>query len=166
MTDLHDSSAYDRQKPMVLVLCTGNSCRSQMAEGFLRKYRGDRFTVRSGGTDPASEVHPLAIRVMGEVGIDLRDAKPKNSGDFLGHLPVRHLIIVCDRASATCPRVWPGAVTRHYLPFGDPAHAEGTEEQKLAIFRRVRDEIETAMKAWDPKQVEGDMNRPEAEVLS
>ena len=101
---------------------------------------------------------------MAEVGIDISDAKPKNSGDFLGRLPVRHLLIVCDRASMSCPRTWPGAVTRHYLPFEDPAHAEGSDEQVLAVFRRVRDEIEAAMKAFDPKQVEGDMNRRETEA--
>lgn len=148
-------------KPNILILCTGNSCRSQMAEAFLRKFQGDRFEVRSGGTRPAPEVHPLAIRVMGEVGVDLGDAAPKDSGDFLGTLPVRHLVIVCDRASRSCPRVWPGAFTRHFLPFDDPAEAEGDEERKLTVFRRVRDEIETAMRAFDPKQSDGDMNAGE-----
>ena len=164
MPSPHDRTDDEHGKPMVLILCTGNSCRSQMAEGFLRKHHGDRFAVRSGGTDPAPEVHPLAIKVMAEAGIDFGDAKPKNSGDFLGRLPVRHLLIVCDRASASCPRVWPGAATRHYLPFEDPAHAEGSDEQILAVFRRVRDEIETAMRAFDPKQAEGDMNAREPEV--
>ena len=164
MPVMYEPTPDERGKPMVLVLCTGNSCRSQMAEGFLRKYHGDRLTVRSGGTAPAPDVHPLAVKVMAEVGIDISDAKPKNSGDFLGRLPVRHLLIVCDRASMSCPRIWPGAVTRHYLPFEDPAHAEGSDEQVLAVFRHVRDEIEAAMKAFDPKQVEGDMNRRETEA--
>ena len=155
MPAMYEPTPEEQGKPMVLVLCTGNSCRSQMAEGFLRKYHGDRFAVRSGGTDPAPEVHPLAVKVMAEAGIDLSDARPKNSGEFLGKLPVRHLLIVCDRASQTCPRVWPGAVTRHYVPFDDPAHAEGTEDEKLAFFRRVRDEIDAAMKAWTPEQEGG-----------
>ena len=141
--------------PIVLILCTGNSCRSQMAEGFLREYHGDHFAVHSAGTSPAAEVHPLAVKVMAETGIDLSDARPKNSAEFLGRLPVKHLLIVCDRASQSCPRVWPGAMTRHYLPFDDPAEATGTEEQKLAVFRRVRDEIETAMKSWNPRQEAG-----------
>nr|WP_206678712.1 arsenate reductase ArsC [Alienimonas chondri] len=147
---------------MVLILCTGNSCRSQMAEAFLRQYQGDRFAVRSAGTKPAEAVHPLAVRVMGEIGIDLSAAVPTRLRDFLGRLPVRHLVIVCDQAGESCPRIWPGAVTRHLLPFDDPAEAEGTEEQQLAVFRRVRDEIETAMKAYDPKQPEGDMIAAEA----
>ena len=158
MPALHEPTPDERGTPMVLVLCTGNSCRSQMAEGFLRKHHGDRLTVRSGGTQPADEVHPLAVQVMAEVGIDISEARPKNSGDFLGRLPVRHLLIVCDRASMSCPRVWPGTLSRHYLPFEDPAHAEGTDDEKLAVFRRVRDEIEAAMRSFDPKQAEGDMN--------
>jgi arsenate reductase len=152
-------TADEQGKPMTLVLCTGNSCRSQMAEGFLRHYHGDRLAVRSAGTDPAAQVHPLAVKVMAEVGLDISRAVPKDSSEFLGRLPVRHLLIVCDRASASCPRVWPGAVSRHYLPFDDPAHAEGTDDEILGTFRRVRDEISTAMKAFNPEQVEGDMNR-------
>ena len=158
MPSPHDRTDAERGKPMVLILCTGNSCRSQMAEAFLRKHHGDRLAVRSAGTQPTAEVHPLAVKVMAEAGVDIGGAVPKNSAEFLGHQPVRHLLIVCDRASQTCPRVWPGAVTRHYLPFDDPAHAEGSDDQKLAVFRRVRDEIETAMRAFDPKQVEGDLN--------
>ena len=158
MQSPHDRTDEGRGKPMALILCTGNSCRSQMAEAFLRKYHGDRLAVRSAGTDPAGEVHPLAVRVMAEAGIDLAGARPKNLGDFLGRQPVRHLLIVCDRASQTCPRVWPGSATRHYLPFDDPAHAEGTDEQVLAVFRRVRDEIETAMRAFHSWQTQGDLN--------
>lgn len=138
-------------KPMVLILCTGNSCRSQMAEAFLRHFAGDRFEVRSAGTDPKSEVHPLAIRVMNEIGMDLSAHRPKALSEFLGRAPVRHVLIVCDKANGTCPRIWPGAITRTYLPFADPADFEGTEQETLQAFRDVRDEIREAMKTWQPE---------------
>ena len=137
-------------QPNVLFLCTGNSCRSQMAEGFLRKYAGDRFDVASAGTDPQPRVHPLAVRVMNEVGIDIAEQHPKPLRQFLGSAPVRHVLIVCDHANATCPRIWPGAYTRTYMPFDDPAAFRGTDEQMLEAFRRVRDEIGQAIRTWDP----------------
>ncbi|MGD1277869.1 MAG: arsenate reductase ArsC [Tepidisphaeraceae bacterium] len=137
-------------EPIVLILCTGNSCRSQMAEGFLRRYQGDKFAVYSAGTDPKQQVHPLAARVMGEIGIDISRQQPKPLSDFLGRLPVRHLIIVCDKASQTCPRVWPGAFTRSELPFDDPSEFEGSAQQTLEEFRRVRDLIGEAMRTWSP----------------
>ena len=140
--------------PIVLILCTGNSCRSQMAEGFLRKYQGDKFEPHSAGTEPKPEVHPMAVKVMAEVGIDISGQKPKALNTYLGRAPVKHLLIVCDKANGTCPRIWPGAYTRAYMPFDDPATFEGTEEQTLAEFRRVRDQIGEAMKVWVPK-VEG-----------
>lgn len=138
-------------KPLVLILCTGNSCRSQMAEALLRLHQGDRYAVASAGTDPKPEVHPLAVRVMNEIGIDISDQRPKALAEFLGRRPVRHLLIVCDRAQSTCPRVWPGAYTRDFMPFDDPASATGTDDQVLDIFRRVRDEISDAMRHWSPK---------------
>ena len=141
-----------KDKPIVLVLCTGNSCRSQMAEGFLRKYRGEEFDARSAGTEPKGEVHPLAVRVMNEIGIDISGQWPKSTKDFLGKLPVRHLLIVCDHANGTCPRIWPGTFSRTFMPFEDPADASGSEEEKLDVFRRVRDEIGEAMKTWTPQQ--------------
>ncbi|HRK31242.1 MAG TPA: arsenate reductase ArsC [Tepidisphaeraceae bacterium] len=137
-------------RPLVLILCTGNSCRSQMAEGFLRAFQGDKYEVASAGTDPKPEVHPLAVLVMAEAGVDLTSQGPRSIDEFLGRVPVRHLIIVCDRASATCPRIWPGAATRTNLPFDDPADAHGTETEQLEVFRRVRDEIAGAMKVWSP----------------
>jgi arsenate reductase len=139
------------QNPMVLILCTGNSCRSQMAEGFLRHYHGDQYDVASAGTDAKPQVHPLAVRVMEEVGIDISGQRPKPLSLFLGTAPVRHLLIVCDKANGTCPRIWPGAYTREYMPFNDPADATGTEAEVLAVFRRVRDEIGQAMQQWEPK---------------
>ena len=105
-------------KPFVLVLCTGNSCRSQMAEGFLRQYQADEYEVHSAGTDPKEQVHPLAVQVMAEVGIDIGAQKPKSLKVYLGRAPVAHLLIVCDHANQTCPRIWPGAFTRTYMPTG------------------------------------------------
>ena len=137
--------------PIVLILCTGNSCRSQMAEGFLRKYAGSRFEVHSAGTLPKDEVHPLAVRVMREAGIDISRQRPKGIDKYLGREAVRHLLIVCDNANKSYPRVWPGTFTRTYMPFDDPAEAEGDEEERLAAFRRVRDEIDVAMCQWEPQ---------------
>ncbi|MGF1634364.1 MAG: arsenate reductase ArsC [Phycisphaerae bacterium] len=141
-------------KPMVLILCTGNSCRSQMAEGFLRHYQGDEFDAHSAGTDPAARVHPLAVQVMDEVGIDISAQRPKALKDYLGKQPVRHVLVVCDRAGETCPRIWPGTWSIRQMPFEDPAEATGTDEEVLAVFRRVRDEIAQAMQAWHPDTAE------------
>lgn len=138
-------------KPIVLILCTGNSCRSQMAEAFLCRSAGDRYEVLSAGTEPADAVHPLAVRVMGELGIDISQQKPKHLRDFLGHAAVRHLLIVCDKANGSCPRIWPGTLSRTYLPFDDPAAFEGTPEETLMEFRRVRDLIGEAMADWEPQ---------------
>lgn len=138
------------KKPLALILCTGNSCRSQMAEGFLRHYQGDKFSIGSAGTAPKDDVHPLAVQVMNEIGIDISDQNPKSLAVYLGREPVRHLLIVCDKAQGTCPRIWPGAFTRDYMPFDDPADAAGSDEEVLDVFRRVRDEIGEAMRAWVP----------------
>jgi arsenate reductase len=137
-------------KPMILVLCTGNSARSQMAEAFLRQIKGEKFTAASAGTQPKAEVHPLAVRAMKEIGIDISGQRPKDLKEFLGRAPVRHVLIVCDNANQSCPRVWPGAFSRTFMPFDDPAAATGSEEQKLAVFRRVRDEISQAIGQWNP----------------
>jgi arsenate reductase (thioredoxin) len=138
------------KKQTVLFLCTGNSCRSQMAEGFLRHMAGDRFESISAGFDIKEAVHPLAVAVMQESGIDISDQKPKNVAQWLGRVPVHHLIIVCDKANATCPRVWPGVdeKRRLYWPFTDPALTEGSEEERLAVFREVRNAIQTTIMAW------------------
>ena len=139
------------RRPIVLILCTGNSCRSQMAEAFLRKYQGHKWDVHSAGMDPKDEVHPLAVKAMAEIGIDITHQRPKSSKAYLGHYPVAHILIVCDKANNSCPRIWPGAFTRSYMPMEDPAEAEGTEEEKLRVFRRVRDELGSLMKTWEPK---------------
>lgn len=135
-------------KPNILVLCTGNSCRSQMAEGFLRHLAGDRFNVVSAGTRPAERVHPLAVRVMAEAGIDIAGQKPTDVKEYLGRLHAGHLIIVCDSANEECPRVFPGVVNRLFWPFDDPAVLQGSEQEVLTGFRRIRDEIRTKIVAW------------------
>ncbi|REJ72692.1 MAG: arsenate reductase ArsC [Planctomycetota bacterium] len=126
----------------VLFLCTGNSCRSQMAEGLLRQLAGDRYESLSAGADPSGYVHPLAVRVMQELEIDISDQRSKHIDEFLppAGSPPDLIISVCAAADKQCP-VFPAAVEQKHTPFDDPAHAEGTDEQKLVEFRRVRDEI-------------------------
>lgn len=134
------------KKPLVLVLCTGNSCRSHLAEGVLRAAAGDAFDVASAGSKPAGYVHPLAIRVMAEIGIDIAGHRSKSWNEFLS-APVETVITVCGHADQACP-IFPGQVNRHHWPFDDPAHATGTEEERLAVFRRVRDEIRRRFEAY------------------
>ena len=136
-------------KKTVLFLCSGNSCRSQMAEAFLRREAGDRLEVFSCGLE-AEPIHPMTIEVMREVGIDLVAAGHSSQvvSDYLGKISVAHLIIVCDRAARNCPKIWPGALNRIVWPFDDPASVEGDQDGKLAEFRRVRNEIETKIKQW------------------
>ncbi len=134
-------------KPTVLFLCTGNSARSQMAEAWLQKHGGDRFEVLSAGTDPKG-INPLTIEAMNEVGISLEGHRSKSLGEYLGKITVNHVIVVCAQADDDCPRVWPFALARHFWPFDDPAAATGTHEEKLAAFRRIREEIETRIKKW------------------
>lgn len=133
-------------KPSVLILCTGNSCRSHLAEGILRAAAGDILTVHSAGSKPAGYVHPLAVRVMQEIGIDLAAHTSKHMNEFLS-ARVETVITVCGNADQACP-VFPGQVNRHHWPFDDPAHATGTEAEILAVFRRVRDEIRRTFEAY------------------
>jgi arsenate reductase (thioredoxin) len=135
-------------RPNILILCTGNSCRSQMAEGFLRQLAGDRFDVFSAGTDPVEQVHPLAVEVMAEKGIDIGGNRPTDVGKYLGRMAVRHLIIVCAGANERCPRIFPGMLNRLFWPFDDPAAFEGTPQETREEFRRVRDEIEIRIQQW------------------
>lgn len=134
--------------PNILVLCTGNSCRSQIAEGYLRHFAADRFDVYSAGTDPKEEVHPLAVEVMAEDGVDISGQHPKGVKEYLGRMAVRYLIIVCGGANETCPRIWPGMLHRLYWPFDDPAVFEGSPEETRNEFRRVRDEIKLRILGW------------------
>ena len=133
-------------KPTVLILCTGNSCRSHLAEGVLRAAAGDFLDVASAGSKPAGYVHPLAIRAMAEIGIDIAAHRSKHMNDFLAQ-KIETVITVCGNADQACP-VFPGQVNRHHWPFDDPAHATGTDEEKLAVFRRVRDEIRARFEAY------------------
>lgn len=126
----------------ILILCTGNSCRSQMAEGFL-KSMDPSLQVFSAGTKPAARVHPLAVKVMKELGIDIGGNKTKNVGEFIND-SFDYVITVCDNAKETCP-VFIGKVEhRLHLGFEDPAEAAGEDEKVLAVFRRGRDEIKRA----------------------
>lgn len=131
---------------LVLVLCTGNSCRSHIAEGILRRASKGRFEVASAGSNPSGYVHPLSIRVMEEIGIDISGHHSKHMDEFLDK-EVTTVITVCGNADQACP-TYPGQVSRHHYPFDDPAHAEGSEEEQLEVFRRVRDEILTAFTAY------------------
>lgn len=131
---------------LILILCTGNSCRSHLAEGILRAAVGDRFRVASAGSKPAGFVHPLAIEAMAEIGIDISHHRSKHLDEFLKE-NVETVITVCGNADQACP-VFPGQVNRHHWGFDDPAHAQGTEEQQMQVFRRVRDEIRRVFEAY------------------
>lgn len=136
----------------ILILCTGNSARSQMAEGWLRHMMGDRAEVASAGLQP-SVVHPLAIAVMRERGIDISHHRSKHMNEFL-HQAWDTVITVCDQAAEHCP-VFPGKAQRIHWSFPDPAAAEGSEEEKLQVFRTVRDAIEAQLRAWVASSCQG-----------
>ena len=133
-------------KPLVLILCTGNSCRSHLAEGILRAAVGDSLEVASAGSKPAGYVHPLAIRAMQEIGIDISQHRSKHLSEFLEQ-KVETVITVCGNADQACP-MFPGQVNRYHWGFDDPAHATGTEDEQFAVFRRVRDEIRRVFEAY------------------
>ena len=130
-------------KKRVLVLCTGNSARSQLAEGLLRAKAGDRFDVYSAGSNPSGRVLPGAIQVLAEIGIDINGARSKSMMEFMGQ-PFDYVLTVCDRAAEACP-IFPGPAERHHRDFTDPA--KYPEEEQLAVFRRVRDEIDQWLSA-------------------
>ena len=125
-------------KRRVLFICTHNSARSQMAEGFLRHLAGDEFEVHSAGTE-AGEVRPLAIRAMSEIGVDISGQTSKTLERYLGE-QWDHVITVCDDANESCP-VFPGAAARAHWNFPDPSKATGTQDERLTVFRAVRDQI-------------------------
>jgi arsenate reductase len=131
----------------VLFLCTGNSARSQMAEAFLRKYGGDKFEAHSAGLEPKG-LNPFTVIVMQEAGIDVSSQRSKGVGEYLGKVLFQYLVTVCDDAEKNCPSTWPGISNREHWSFQDPAAVEGTDNEKLAKFREVRDQIETRIKKW------------------
>lgn len=133
-------------KPTILILCTGNSCRSHIGEGFLRAALGDLANVQSAGSNPAGYVHPLAIKVMAEVGIDISSHRSKHLNEFLPQR-VDTIITVCGNADQACP-IFPGQLNRHHWPFFDPAKATGSDEEILNCFRVVRDEIRLVFEAY------------------
>ena len=124
---------------MVLFLCTGNSCRSQMAEGLVNHYLGDEWRACSAGTDPAGYVHPLAVQTMSELGIDISCQHSKSTDEFR-ETQFDVVVTVCDDAAENCP-VWLGKGRRTHIGFEDPAKATGSDEERMAVFRWVRDEI-------------------------
>lgn len=135
-----------KMKPTILILCTGNSCRSHLAEGILQAAVGDFLDVQSAGSKPSGYVHPFAVQVMEEIGLDISAHRSKHMDEFLNQ-PVETVITVCGNADQACP-MFPGQVNRHHWGFDDPAKAEGTDEEKLAVFRRVRDEIQRVFEAY------------------
>lgn len=139
--------------PTILILCTGNSCRSHLAEGILKASLKDVFLIESAGSKPAGYVHPLANRVMAKIGIDIGNHRSKHLDEFLDD-DVETVITVCGNADQACP-IFPGQVNRHHFPFDDPAHATGTEDEQLSVFRRVRDEISSVFSAYAAGRLDG-----------
>jgi arsenate reductase len=140
-------------KPLVLILCTGNSCRSHLAEGILRAAANNAFRVASAGSEPTGRVHPLAIRAMEEIGIDITSHRSKHLREFLSE-SVETVITVCGKADQVCP-IFPGQMNRHHWGFDDPAHATGSEDEQLAVFRRVRDDIRRVFEAYAAGRCDG-----------
>jgi arsenate reductase len=130
----------------VLFLSSANSARSQMAEAFLRALAGDAFEPYSAGSVPR-DLHPLAIAVMAERGIDIGEQRPQRFQEFIGTAQFDHLITVCDRAEKDCP-MFPGKGTREYWPLADPASAAGSREERLVAFREARDYIEARVRRF------------------
>ena len=129
----------EEAKPLILILCTGNSCRSHMAEGILREVAGDVMNVQSAGSDPAGFVHPLAILTLAEIGIDISSHTSKHMNEFLD-CDIETVITVCNNADQVCPS-FPGQSNRHHWPFPDPAKAKGAEGEIRKVFGQVRDDM-------------------------
>ena len=147
----------ERRKQKVLFLCTQNSARSQMAEGFVRHLAGDHFEVMSAGLEATDEVHPCAVEAMREVGIDISGQRPKGLSTYMGKEFFNYLIIVCARAEERCPKTFPGVGTRFSWIFDDPRSDESLPyDSMLERFRQIRDEIEARVKGW--------LEHPEAEL--
>jgi len=135
-------------KPRVLFLCTGNSARSQMAEAFLRSYAGEQFEVHSAGVEPKGQILPDVLAVMKEAGINMSDQRSKSVSEYLGRLHFAHVITVCGDAEKNCPAVFLNMGIHEHWPFDDPAKFEGSESERLAFIRGVRDQIAQRVRAW------------------
>jgi arsenate reductase len=134
-------------KAKVLFLCTGNSARSQMAEEFLRKYGGDRFEAHSAGTEPKG-INPYTEHVMEELGINLSGQHSKHVKEFMGKVHFGYLLTMCDEAEESCPTTFPEIGQRLHWSFEDPSMFMGSEDERLAKFREVRNQIEQRIKSW------------------
>jgi arsenate reductase len=134
-------------KAKVLFLCTGNSARSQMAEAFLREYAGERFEAYSAGTEPKG-IHPYTSRVMEEIGLNLSDQHSKHVKEYMGKVHFGYLITLCSEAEESCPTTFPDIGRRLRWSFEDPSAFAGSEDEKLAKFREVRDQIKQRIKTW------------------
>ncbi len=138
------------EKERVLFLCTGNSARSQMAEGLLRQMAGAHYEVHSAGLDPTA-IHPMTIKVLEEIGIDASQQYAKPLTTYLAKTHFSYLITVCSKAEERCP-IFPGIGQRLHWPFDDPAAFEGSEEAKLEFFRMIRDQIQLKIQQWLSEQ--------------
>lgn len=141
-----------KNKPKVIFLCTGNSARSQMAEAFTRKYAGDRFEAHSAGLEPKG-INPYTIRVMEEIGISLDGQISKSVSEYLGKVHFAYLFTVCGHAEENCPRIFLTQGKHTHWDFDDPAAFEGSDEEKLAKFREVRDQIDQRIQHWLAEEV-------------
>lgn len=137
-------------KRKLLFLCTGNSARSQMAEALARRHGGDRFDVYSAGITPGV-LNPLTVRVMEEIGVDMSGYYAKSVDEYLGKEQFAYVITVCAKAEQSCP-IFPGVTVRLHWSFDDPAAASGSDEERLLVFRRVRNEIDVKVQAWLKQQ--------------
>ena len=155
---MSEQETKQQTKNRVLFLCTGNSCRSQMAEGALRELAGDRFEASSAGTTP-TRINPTAVRVMAEIAMDISAQRSKSVVEMMGE-HFDYVVTVCDNARESCP-VFPGGATKLHWSFDDPAVAEGTEEERLEVFRRVRDEIVSRIREFIVDRG-GSMDKPSA----
>ena len=134
-------------KAKVLFLCIGNSARSQMAEAFLKEWGVDRYDAYSAGTEPKG-IHPYTERVMEEVGVSLSGQYSKHVKEYMGKINFAYVITLCDEAARSCPAIFPGLGQILHWSFEDPAAFVGSDDEKLAKFRKVRDQIEQAIKKW------------------
>lgn len=137
----------ENSKPTVLYLCTRNSCRSQMAEGWLRHLAGDRFDAYSAGLEP-QPVHPMAVAVMRDIGIDISHHRSKGVKEFLGRISINYAVFVCAHAEQNCPRIYPFALRRLSWPFEDPASSAGSVDERYRKFEIVRDAVGARIQDW------------------